>query len=501
MKVRIGSSAVPVVLLLSAVCVSQLPSSRCDTSHTALEDCTSVTQLEPMRAQILTSRKSFPVGGALPTESFEVTTTDDKPTSGEAPTAPVSSRSERFHWRQALAESFTFLIIEQGYVVKDDFHWVVSENGIPFNHYWRDYMQSLTSWWHAGWSAGENPLYNYVGHPIQGALTGYIWVQNDPKSEKLEFSNTKAYWISRLKATAWNAVYSTQWSMGPLSEMTVEKYGTKDRPPWNADGSYPCNTNKCYSGVGKVNIVMTPVGGLGWMVGEDWLDKNVAKRVEARTDNHLLIDTVRCALNPIRGGANILHGKVPWYRASRDAQGMSLVSDQKSAVSASQIPKTQAPSRGDLFFGYSYLGLAHCQEVSSGAKNICNPLSAKASDLSGWNLSLEKKDLRYFGAVADFSGQYGGVSVSNFLFGLRGGAWIGKLRPFAQVLFGAVYTRDNGSATSESDTTFAEDLGFGVDFRLMRLLSWRVQSDYIKTGSSDFERFNVRVSSGLAVRF
>jgi hypothetical protein len=100
-------------------------------------------------------------------------------------------------------------------------------------------MQSLSSWWKAGWSAGVNPLYNYVGHPIQAALTGYIELQNDPKYEKLEFSNTKAYWRSRLKAILWNGVYSTQWSIGPLSEMTVEKYGSKDRPPWNAQRYIP----------------------------------------------------------------------------------------------------------------------------------------------------------------------------------------------------------------------------------------------------------------------
>jgi hypothetical protein len=41
--------------------------------------------------------------------------------------------------------------------------------------------------------------------------------------------------------------------------------------------------------------------------------------VEGATTNHFIIDFTRCALNPIRGGANILHGKRPWYRASRDA--------------------------------------------------------------------------------------------------------------------------------------------------------------------------------------
>jgi hypothetical protein len=236
-------------------------------------------------------------------------------------------KPEHFHWGRALEESFTLLAIEQAYVVHTDFRWVVSENGIPFNHYWRDYMQSLSAWTKSGWSDGDPNMFGYVGHPIQGALTSFIEIQNDPKSRALEFSNSKAYWKSRLKATIWNAVYSTQWNLGPISEVTVEKYGTKDRPPWNQNGSWPCTTKNCYTGVGQIDIVMTPVGGFGWMVGEDWMDKNIARRVENATTNRFLIDTVRCTFNPIRAGANILHGNRPWFRF-RDNQGWNYSTQQ-----------------------------------------------------------------------------------------------------------------------------------------------------------------------------
>jgi len=68
-------------------------------------------------------------------------------------------------------------------------------------------------------------------------------------------------------------------------------------------------------------------------------------------------------------------------------------------------------------------------------------------------------------------------------------------------MIGAVHVRENASSGSTSDTSFAEDLGLGVDFRLLRLLSWRNQVDELKTGSPDFERRNLRLSSGFAVRF
>jgi hypothetical protein len=58
----------------------------------------------------------------------------------------AESEQQHFHWARALTESFTFLMIEQAYVVHTGFRSVVSENGVPFNHYWRDYKQSLSEW-------------------------------------------------------------------------------------------------------------------------------------------------------------------------------------------------------------------------------------------------------------------------------------------------------------------------------------------------------------------
>lgn len=498
MRAKTGSSVVLGVLLFCAVCFGQTHSSSCDSNESILADCPSlnafgVSQKSITAPQVTSIDRSHPV-----TQSLDTSGDDHQP--ADVPSAPVPSEDQSFHWRRALTESFTFLVIEQAYVVHTDFNWVVSENGIPFNHYWRDYKQSLTTWWHAGWSAGEDPLYNYVGHPIQGALTSYIQIQNDPKSEKLEFANTKTYWKSRLKATLWNAVYSTQWSIGPLSEMTVEKYGSKDRPPWNANGSFPCNTKTCYWGVGKVNLVMTPVGGFGWLLAEEAMDKKITEElVESHTQNRLLINTVRSALNPIHGGANILHGNRPWYRP-RDLERGHLFVEPNNAVVPAE-PAKPIPSHGDIFVGYIHLGESHCQTIYTGVGIVCDPLSAKTSSLGGWNVAVEKKYLRYFGAIADFSGAYGAASQSNFLFGIRGGASIGRLRPFAQVLFGAVHARENRAGVPRSDTSFAEDLGVGIDFRLARLLSWRFETDELKTGTPTFERYNVRVSSGMAIRF
>jgi hypothetical protein len=307
-------------LLLSTLAFCQLPSSRCDSFGASVAECGFLTRT----AAESDSVRTLNLASAHLLEDSGTSTLKSAADGGTEAflASPARAKREHFHWGRALFESFTFLAIEQGYVVHDDYRWVVVENGVPFNHYWRDYKQSLSTWIHSGWDDGDPILYSYVGHPVQGALTGYIQIQNDPQGKDLEISNTKAYWWSRFKALMWNAAYSTQWNIGPLSELTVEKYGTQARQPWNKDGSWPCTRKPCVTGVGQVDLVTTPVGGFAWILAEDLLDKQVARRVESATRNHFLIDFTRCALNPVRGGANILHGKTPWYRASRDARNL-----------------------------------------------------------------------------------------------------------------------------------------------------------------------------------
>jgi hypothetical protein len=197
----------------------------------------------------------------------------------------------------------------------------------------------------------------------------------------------------------------------------------------------------------------------------------------------------------------MLHGEHPWYRASREAQGMSFLTDQKTKVTPDETAKSQLPNHGNIFFGYTHAGVSHCEVPAFGTTTSCDAVSSAASNLTGWNASVEKMYLRYFGAVADFSGQYGNVSQGNFLFGIRGGASIGRFRPYGHAMIGAVRVSGDASAGSTPETSFAEDLGLGIDTRLARLWSWRNQIDALKTGSPEFERRNLRLSSGFVMRF
>lgn len=163
--------------------------------------------------------------------------------------------------------------------------------------FWKDYADSVTSI--EGWGDGDGVVTNYVGHPMQGAITGYIQVQNDPVGMGLEFQNTSAYWKSRLLAMGWSACYSTQFEVGLISESTIGNVGKK------------AGTS------GLSDFVITPAGGFGLMVAEDSVDRHFIRRLEARTASVAWRRFYRVALNPSRSVANILRLKVPWHRDTR----------------------------------------------------------------------------------------------------------------------------------------------------------------------------------------
>jgi hypothetical protein len=93
------------------------------------------------------------------------------------------------------------------------------ELGGPF---FQDYARSLD--WPRTWSDGDSWLTNNVGHPIQGAASGFIWLNNHGQAEGAA-AGDPGYWKSRLAATAWAAAYSVQFEVGPYSEASIGNVG------------------------------------------------------------------------------------------------------------------------------------------------------------------------------------------------------------------------------------------------------------------------------------
>ena len=198
-----------------------------------------------------------------------------------------------FQWRPALGQSMLFLGVQHtSRLVQAKTR---REFGGPFL---RDYLDSAGSI--RSWGDGDGVMTNYVGHPMLGAVAGYLQIVNDPRGRRTEFeASNRAYWRSRLKAMGWAAAYSTQFELGPISEASLGNVGLRGGT------------------MGVVDLVITPAGGFGWIVAEDYLDRRWISRWEERTSNIYAKKFYRIFFNPARACANLLRFKLPSHRDNR----------------------------------------------------------------------------------------------------------------------------------------------------------------------------------------
>jgi hypothetical protein len=212
------------------------------------------------------------------------------------PIEPVVSETQpsgELQWNLALSQSYRYLVVEHAFRMAFQAK-TRRELGGPFL---QDYAASLGGL--RGWGDGDSWLTNYVGHPLHGAVAGYLYLQNHRVGRLQEFDFSSLYWNSRLKAMLWSAAYSTAFEVGPLSEATLGNVGKNP------------NTS------GYVDHVMTPSGAFGVIVGEEALDRYFIRKWEDRTSSENWRRFLRVAFNPSRSFANILRGKVPWHRDTR----------------------------------------------------------------------------------------------------------------------------------------------------------------------------------------
>jgi hypothetical protein len=203
-------------------------------------------------------------------------------------------RQQGVDWGGIVAQSAAFILVEQGYRLGTQPGTREALKGEFFD----DWFESVKST--KGWGDGDDFLTNYIGHPMEGSVVGNIFVQNDPGGRNQVFGWNSRYWNSRLKATAWSALYSTQFELGPISEASIGNVG-------HYGGSLS----------GYVDLVVTPLAGLGWQVGEDALDKYLIVRIETWTSNQVILKLTRSFLNPTRAFANMMRMAAPWSRSTR----------------------------------------------------------------------------------------------------------------------------------------------------------------------------------------
>jgi len=196
-------------------------------------------------------------------------------------------------WKGAFTDSLRLLLVEHTTRVafQDKTRRELGGN------FFGDYKRSLRV--PGTWDDGDSWAVNYIGHPIHGAASGFIWLDHEDGSHDPKLGFSKEYWASRGRATAWAAAYSFQFEFGPFSEASVGNVGLRPAT------------------IGWVDHVVTPAGALGLMVAEDALDRFLLIRIESWTGSRVIRAIARTVLNPSRTLSNGVQGRAPWSRAVR----------------------------------------------------------------------------------------------------------------------------------------------------------------------------------------
>jgi hypothetical protein len=201
---------------------------------------------------------------------------------------PDRENAESFQWRPAIAQSMLMLGVQHGYAV---IFQEKTRDALFDGTFFVDYYRSVKGL--RGWDDGNKFFTNYVAHPMQGGLTGFIYVQNHPKLRAQIFENSPEYWKYRFYAFIWSTAWSTQFELGPISQSSIGNVGM-------------------YGGMGMVDLVITPTVGTAWLIGEEVMDRYVIRTLEQNSVTMKMIS--RMLLNPMRTIANLFRFKEPWYR-------------------------------------------------------------------------------------------------------------------------------------------------------------------------------------------
>lgn len=393
--------------------------------------------------------------------------------SGESP-APQSVQ-----WKSLFSQSFRLLLIEHAFRY-------ATEPGTrhPGQPFFQGYLNSVGAL--HGWADGDPFYVNYVGHPMQGAVSGYLWTFNDRRYRFVEFGRNSDYWKSRIRAGAFAWAYSEQMEIGPISEATIG----------NVQAYYPQQ--------GFVDHVVTPAIGLGWMIAEDALDRYLVRYVERKTQNRLVRVLVRGGANPSRSLANVVSRQWPWARP-RDHADLLAAALPKPAPR-----KTSETERRRGVAPFEFAANAYALGDPSGT---CGGGGATAALRIGpqWQMVVDVNGCKMTGLEKNLSGD----SLSY----MAGPRWTppvtGQLVPYFQVLFGGnKLTQELVSPQQEAYLTglsksmgsdppehnqytqeferdgFAFAAGMGLDFNFNRALAFRlVAVDYTRSWTNDLNGF------------
>ena len=255
---------------------------------------------------------------ALPPESYDAPSAADPARGWLVPALrssgpAVSDNPYAYQWRGLIWQSVEFDVVELTFRSTSD---NVLRDLVIHKPFWHDWLASMQQWNMRRFSDGDDFLVDDVGHPIQGAVSAFIEIQNSPTDSRIEW-NEDGYWNSRFKAFLWATAFSTQQKVSPVGEAGI---GNDGGFTYGNQCLYHCNAanfppgSKYTNNTGWTDLVITPTVGTLWVFAEDFLDKDVSDRLSAKYPDKMWPKFVRGGLNPSRSFANMLRWRVPWYR-------------------------------------------------------------------------------------------------------------------------------------------------------------------------------------------
>ncbi len=335
-----------------------------------------------------------------------------------------------------------------------------------------------------GWADGDPFYVNYVGHPMQGAVAGRLFLLNDPRYNHVEFGRDREYWKGKLSAAAFAWAFSEQFEIGLLSEASIG----------HIQADFPQQ--------GFVDHVITPAIGLAWMIGEDAVDRYVILAMENRITNRWLRMALRSGLNPARSFANLIDGNAPWARTSRS--GILVYRGDPHAKGALRPAKNSqpphdpkpAPFEFSLTSGYRQFGKTPC--MGGGGEGAFRV----SADLQ---IVLDINGCKLLGLAQYLSG--------DALVYQIGPRWTpaptGKWSPYVQLLFGGLkvtqeqlypekkaaveaananldpslaYTLHDQYTSHRESNGLAVTAGTGIDYKLNEAIAFRIIGlDYLRS--------------------
>jgi hypothetical protein len=369
-------------------------------------------------------------------------------------------REERFNLKAAFWQSFSENLFFHLFRAATDpgMRWNLAHK--PFVHDWFVSYKRIDL---QRWGDGDDFIVNDLGHPLEGAVFAQTFLQNSPASRVVIGKNSR-YWTSRLKATAWAAVWSVQLEIGPVSETSIGNQGGFTYVP-GCGTEVSCLNNPKYrkpptNNTGLSDYVVTPLVGIAWVLGEDTADKYIVTPIAV---NHPILGgrVLRSALEPTRSFAAIFAGKFPW----------ELPMSENNFVSStrSRVPPTfgtcESPPTRRFEFGTQYTNIS--LPVLS---NTCSGLACR-KNLAGFGTNFGynfSRGIAFDSTLNFIPAQQGSKPMTEGLFGIRIGGSTEHVGVFAKLRPGFIYY-DNaqpiqGVASQGNLTRFATDAGAIVEY-------------------------------------